>query len=108
MDRSLFPTSLKLYHSAVAAVPQHFMALPTEMDSMRLAIMRQIKQKRDGDMAGRRNYEVDGLWRLLRWCELYLYYIRLVMEYSFYFSYQDKHQAIYLTSQSTKCSWEKY
>ena len=28
------------------------MALPTEMDSMRLAIMRQIKQKRDGDMAG--------------------------------------------------------
>ena len=61
------------------------------------------------DQTGRRNYEVDGLWRLLRCCELYLYYIRLVMEYSFYFSYQDKHhQAIYLPSQSTKWSWEKY
>ena len=45
------PTSVKLSHSAVfptpPAVPQQAMALPTEMDSVGLAIMRQIKQERD-------------------------------------------------------------
>ena len=52
-------TSVKLSHSAVfptpPAVPQQAMALPTEMDSVRLGIMRQIKQERNVqafDMAG--------------------------------------------------------
>ena len=60
-------TSVKLSHSAVfptpPAVPQQAMALPTEMDSVGLAIMRQIKQERDVqafDMAGKRNDGHDG------------------------------------------------
>ena len=61
------PTSVKLSHSAVfstpPAVPQQAMALPTEMDSVGLAIMRQIKQERDVqavDIAGKCNDENDG------------------------------------------------
>ena len=77
MDRSLFPTSLKLYHSAVAAVPQQFMALPTEMDSMRLAIMRQIKQKRDGDMAGIETRLEDAI---MKWMDYVDYSGLLIME----------------------------
>merc|ERR1719318_887923 len=53
------PTSVKLSHSVVfptpPAVPQQTMALPTEMDSVGLAIMKQIKQERDiqaVDMSG--------------------------------------------------------
>ena len=61
------PTSVKLSHSAVfstlPAVPQQAMALPTEMDSVGLAIMKQIKQERDVqavDIAGKCNDENDG------------------------------------------------
>ena len=50
---------MKLSYSGVfptpTAVPQQAAALPTEMDSMRLAMMRQIKQERDvqtDDMVG--------------------------------------------------------
>ena len=52
MDSSPSPLfSVKLSHSAVfptpTAVPQQVAALPTEMNSVGLAIMRQIKQERD-------------------------------------------------------------
>ena len=56
MDSSPSPTSVKLSHSAVfptpPAVTQQAMALPTEVDSIGVAIIRQIKQERDSDMAG--------------------------------------------------------
>ena len=51
VDNSPYPISVKLSHSAVfptpTALPQQATALPTEMDSVRLSMMRQIKQERD-------------------------------------------------------------
>ena len=48
-------TVVRLYSAVFPtppAVTQQAMALPTEMDSMGVAIMRQIKLERDSDMAG--------------------------------------------------------
>jgi hypothetical protein len=53
------------------------MALPTEMDSMRLAIMRQIKQKRDGDMAGIETRLEDAI---MKWMDYVDYSGLLIME----------------------------